>query len=104
MRDNAGKFSSGNPGKPKGAKNKLQTDLRSTIAEFLDSNFDTFKEKLDKLKPAEYARVYTSLIEFSIPKMRQSDVKIDIDSMSDEQVERLVNEILSQAEQATDNG
>lgn len=55
-------------GREKGTPNKLTADLKTWIAEILDDGRAKFVESLNDLESSEYIRVYTSLLNYVIPK------------------------------------
>ncbi len=70
MREADGKFGLGNPGKPKGATNKLTDELRGKITDFLFEEFDTIKSDFKAMKPGGYrTRLYTELLRFALPTL-----------------------------------
>ncbi len=96
---------SGNPnGRKPGTPNKATSKAKDWLLSFLDEDTDLAQSDWGKLEAKDRWQLRAKLYDYITPRMKQTDLKIDVDSMTDEQVERLVNEILSQAEQATDNG
>lgn len=57
-------------GREKGTPNKLTADLKTWIAEILDDGRAKFVESLNDLESSEYIRVYTSLLNYVIPKQQ----------------------------------
>ena len=102
------KYQPGQTGNPNGRKpgtpNKATSKAKDWLLEFLDNDTEQATKDWQKLSERDRWQIRTRLYDYITPRMKQTDLKIDVDQMSDEEVERLVNEILSQAEQATDNG
>lgn len=66
-RDQHGRFSTGNPGKPKGsAKNKM----RDQVKDFLNNNWPSFQTWFDELKPKEKVDVMIDLMPFALPRLQ----------------------------------
>lgn len=55
-------------GRTKGTKNKNAL-LKERISDFLTEKFDGFVKDYESLSPKERARLYSKMIEFSVPKV-----------------------------------
>lgn len=72
-----GKGKTNNPnGRPIGTPNKLTSELRPLIQEFLSSNYLQFVNDFNSLAPDKRVKVYCDILQFGIPKMRDLDHKI----------------------------
>lgn len=71
-------FEEGNPGKPKGAKNKKtkQWEVFSTYC--LNGGLIKFQEELNKLDGKDYVNAFTNLLEFHKPKLQRGEVVGDL--------------------------
>ena len=89
------KFEKGNPGRPKGAKNKVNTQMRDLIQQLFDDNFDTIQEDLENLDPKDRLKFLSDLLPYLLPKLQSTthSQKIDLDSMSEEDLEKLIDRI-----------
>ncbi|MGE0588922.1 MAG: hypothetical protein AB7O48_10150 [Cyclobacteriaceae bacterium] len=66
-RDNKGRFTEGNPGKPKGSsKNKF----RDRIRDFIDSNWNELPKWFSKLKEKEKIDVILALTPYAVSKLQ----------------------------------
>ncbi len=73
--------SSGNPnGRPKGSKNKVGSDLRERIINFLSNEFENVQNDFQKLKPHERIRLYCDLLQYGLPKLQAMTLDADITS------------------------
>ena len=57
-------------GREKGTPNKITADMKTWIAEILNDGRGRFMECLNDLESSEYIRVYTSLLNYVIPKQQ----------------------------------
>jgi hypothetical protein len=57
------KFKPGNPGRPKGAKNKVTKEVKERIEWVLNLLDDTLEDDLEALKSAERVRLWIDLQE-----------------------------------------
>ncbi|MDA9333739.1 hypothetical protein N9Q52_01650 [Polaribacter sp.] len=63
-------------GRKTGSVNKVNSQVKGMIAEFVESEASTFKERLDNLSDADYCKTYISLMKFVIPTMRSIDAPV----------------------------
>jgi hypothetical protein len=89
---------SGNPsGRPKGAVNKATGELRSVISGLLSSEMTPAKLKalLNKLEPSQKLNYLIKLTDFVLPKLKQTDLNVELENLSDEQLDLIINRILN---------
>jgi predicted component of type VI protein secretion system len=85
---------SGNPdGRPKGATNKTSLQLRETINNFLETNFEKVVEDFAKLKPNERVKFYTDLLNYGLPKLQAVQIENDFDSLTDDELDHIINKL-----------
>ena len=83
MAKNNTSFQPGNPGKPKGAQNKLNSEIRDKFKQLLDGiTVEEMIQDLKALKPAERLNVITGLAEYVTPKLNRTDLKHEIEPVS----------------------
>lgn len=92
------KFETGNPGRPKGAKNKASGQIRERIQSLFDDNFQTIQEDLESLEPKDRLKFLTDLLPYLVPKLQTTTYsqKIDLDNMTDEDLDKLINRIVNE--------
>lgn len=87
------KGKSGNPkGRPKGAKGKAKSDLKTWVAEILDGGRDKFEQALKCIPPQDYIKTFMGLLNYSLPKLQS----MSPNEMLDEEYKRL-EELLENA-------
>lgn len=93
-----GKFEKGNPGKPKGAKNKVNTQMRDLIQQLFDDNFDKIQEDLEILEPKDRLKFISDLLPYLLPKLQSTthNTEIDLDSMTEEDLDKLIDRITNE--------
>ncbi len=95
MEDNRtekGKFSAGNKGKPKGAKNKITRAQKEWVEWVLELADDRVEESIAKLKPKELIDMCVTLQEFVRPKLQR--VNLDVGT-EDKEITRITFEVVS---------
>lgn len=80
-------------GRTAGTPNRVTGDLKSRITALLDEQFDTIADDLDALEPKDRVTAYLKLIEYVLPKQREQ--KLDLSTLSDEQIDDLLNKALN---------
>ena len=90
-RNNKGQFISGNPGKPKGSKNKITSEQRKRIEKVLAMLDETLDEDLEKMKAKERVDLWAALQEYIQPKLQRTQVEVDA---NEEQVTKITFEVI----------
>ena len=80
-------------GRTVGTPNKVTTDLKTRIANLIDNQFDTIQADLDTLEPKDRVTAYLKFMEYVLPKQREQ--KIDLSTLTDEQIDDLLNKALA---------
>ncbi|EKB47785.1 hypothetical protein [Cecembia lonarensis] len=93
-----GKFEKGNAGRPKGAKNKINGQMRDLIQRLFDDNFDTIQQDLDNLEAKDRLKFLSDLLPYLLPKLQSTthSTEINLDSMSEEDLDLLINHIVNE--------
>lgn len=68
-RDEKGKFTIGNPGKPKGAMINASAKVKQCIFDFLERNVESIQDSYDKLKPLEKLQFIANILPYALPKL-----------------------------------
>ena len=80
-------------GRTAGTPNKVTSDLKSRIAALIDERFDAISSDLELLEPKDRVTAYLKFLEYVLPKQREQ--KIDLSTLSDEQIDDLLNKALA---------
>lgn len=80
-------------GRQPGSINRTTTDIKSRIANFIDEQFDSIADDMSQLEPKERVTAYLKLMEYVVPKQREQ--KIDLSTLTDEQVDDLLNKAMA---------
>lgn len=84
----------GNPnGRPKGSPNKVTGELRSWVAQLIDSNKEQLEKDLKRLEPKDRWAVIEKLMQYTIPKMQSINGCINLNDLTDEQLDIIIERI-----------
>lgn len=100
---NLEKFGTNNPhGRPRGVPNRTTKDTRNLINQFLGNNWHTVQSDFDKLESKDRLAVVIKLLEFSVPKLKSTDLNMltaqKIDQLTDSQIDALIDNLLNSDE------
>ena len=83
-------------GRKRGTPNRVTTDLKTWVASILDDGRDRFLDSLDQLDSTEYVRVFTSLLNYVLPKQQSVgiDAKVDnVKPMTIEEAKKIIADL-----------
>ena len=76
MRDNKGKFTKGNTGKPKGSKNKSTEKIRQAFADLIEDNLERLSNDLKQMQGKDRVRFIIDLSKFVLPTLKSQEVEL----------------------------
>ena len=80
-------------GRTSGTPNKVTTDLRQWVNDLLNKNQLQFEKDLKKLEPQQRVLIIEKMLSYALPKMQSVEAKIDLNQISDEQLNVIINEL-----------
>lgn len=94
-----GKFQAGNPGRPKGAKNKAGQAIKDRINDLFDTSFtlESIQADLADLEPKDRLKFLCDLMPYVVPKLQSTTHtgQMDFDTLSDEQLDRMIERFMA---------
>lgn len=92
------KFQKGNPGRPEGSKNKVNSEIRGLIQKLFDDNYQTIQDDLESLEPKDRLKFISDLLPYLLPKLQTTTYsqKIDLDGMTDKELDLLIERIANE--------
>ena len=88
------KGKTGNPnGRPKGSPNKTTQSVREWLTRLIDDNREQIRKDLAALEPKERLQVLEKFMQYTVPKMQSVEARVDIDGLSDSQIDQVINEL-----------
>lgn len=87
---------SGNKGgRPRGSQNKVSSELRQLISDFLMENIDEVQETWKELKPQQKVMFWRDLLRYAVPVLQSTEIVSDFERMSDGQLRQVIEELKS---------
>lgn len=84
---------SGNPkGRPKGARGKIQKDLKQVLFDIVANNIDNIQSDLDLLDPKERLVMMEKFISYLIPKAINQN-NINVDKLTETQINQIIDKL-----------
>ena len=80
-------------GRPKGSTNKITNDLRAKINTIVEKQIDNIEADLQALEPKERLQIVEKLISYCVPKLQAQSIEIDLNNLSDAQLDQIINSI-----------
>ena len=80
-------------GRPKGTPNRVTSDTRAWINEVLNNNREQFEKDLQALEPHQRVAIFEKLLVYSTPKLQSVEAKIDLNNLSDEQIDLIITDL-----------
>ena len=85
-------------GRPKGKPNKLTQEARAWLSAVIDKNRKQMERDLKALEPKDRLQMLEKLMQYVIPKQQATTVEIDFSKMSEEQLNAIINTLLTTIE------
>jgi hypothetical protein len=82
-------------GRPKGSRNKAGEGLRNLISDFLEQKFEQVVDDYEQLEPKDRIKIFTDLLQYSVPKMQAVSNSIEFEKMTDEQLDEVINRLIA---------
>ena len=80
-------------GRKKGTPNKVTTDVKTWLAGLIDNNRKQVEDDLSQLEPKERIMIFERLLQYVVPKQQAVSAQIDLNTLSDEQLNTIINEL-----------
>lgn len=85
-------------GRPKGRPNKITQDTRAWLSAVIDKNRRQMERDLKALEPKERLQILERLMQYVIPKQQATTATVDLERLTDEQVNQVINTIINTTE------
>jgi hypothetical protein len=96
------KGKSGNPtGRPKGTPNKISGELRDSMAEFLQGEFEDLKSKIKRMNIGDRMKFFVDVLPYVVPKLQSTSLSMSIERLPDDQLDSLIEQLKTEALKST---
>ncbi len=82
-------------GRSRGTPNKISIELRTKINDFLAEKWPNIEADFSKLEPYQRLQFFEKLLPYVLPRLRENDLKVDFALLTDEDINRVVGQILN---------
>ncbi len=93
MAGNKTSFKKGQGGRKPGAPNKATKDLRQWVNSFIQSQTEQIQKDWQQLEPKDRIVLFERLLKYSLPTLQATSLTTDFEKMSDEDLDRIINEL-----------
>ncbi len=80
-------------GRQKGTPNKVTASVKDWLSELIDKNRRQMERDIKELEPRERLQVLEKLMQYVIPKQQAVSANVNIERLSDEQLDSLIEEL-----------
>ena len=85
-------------GRQKGTPNRTTTTLKTWIEQIIDGNRAQIKRDFKSLSPKERIQMIEKFLPYIIPKQQAVSASVDINSLTNDQLDSLIHEITKEVE------
>lgn len=79
-------------GRPKGTPNKVTTELRTRINDFLSNNWEGIEKDFRSLPPKERTMLFEKLLQYCVPRLQSTEIDI-METLTDEQIDQIIEKL-----------
>lgn len=88
-----GQFLKGEGGRPKGTPNKITTELREWIGNFIDNNRERIQQDWETLEPKDRIVLFEKLLKYALPTLQATSLTTDFEKLTDEQLDTIIDNL-----------
>jgi hypothetical protein len=80
-------------GRPKGIPNKITTDLRQWITNFLERETKQVLKDWKALEPKDRIALFEKLLKYALPTLQATSLTTDFDKLTDDQLDIIIENL-----------
>ncbi len=85
-------------GRQKGTPNRMTSSIRSWLSELIDDHREQVAKDLQDLEPKDRLQMLEKFMQYTTPKMSNVQQSIDLNILSDDQLNTIIEEITKDVE------
>jgi len=82
-------------GREPGTKNKVTLQLRQRITTFLEDQWQNLETEFSGLESKDKLVFFERLLQYAIPKLQATTLTTDLDNLTDEQLDYIIESLLN---------
>jgi hypothetical protein len=90
---NMAQFQKGEGGRPKGAPNKINAEMKEWISDFLTTNSKQIQLDFMELSARDRVFIFEKFMKYILPTPKQLDSDSDFDLLTDSQLDQIINKL-----------
>jgi parvulin-like peptidyl-prolyl isomerase len=80
-------------GRAKGTPNRVTATVKEWLSELIDNNRKRIENDIELLEPKDRLQIMERLMQYVIPKQQAVKADIDLNKLSDEEIDNLITDI-----------
>lgn len=96
MAKNKTSFKKGQGGRKPGKPNKVTTDLRQWVSNFIDDNREQIGKDWQQLEPKDRLVMFERLLKYTLPALQSTSLDIDFEKLTDQQLDYIIENLKNQ--------
>lgn len=90
-------------GRQKGTPNKITASVKEWLSTLIDKNRKQIEKDIKQLEPKERLQMLEKLMQYVVPKQQAVSATVEIDKLSDEQLDRMIYEITKEVDDESED-
>ena len=90
-------------GRQKGTPNKITASVKEWLSTLIDKNRRQIEKDIKQLEPKERLQMLEKLMQYVVPKQQAVSATVEIDKLSDEQLDRMIYEITKEVDDESED-
>jgi len=88
-----GQFQKGEGGRPKGSPNKITTELREWVSNFLQDNLEQIQSDWMALQPKDRIMLFEKLLRYALPTLQSMQFETEFERLPDDQLDAIIESL-----------
>ena len=80
-------------GRPKGIPNKVTTDLRQWITNFLEENREQIQDDWKALEPKDRIMLFEKLLKYALPTLQAMQLETSFERLPEDQLDAIIENL-----------